>query len=47
MKKFFIASVLIVGIVASQIVAMSQARAEMVGMPGTSYYIFTETLKYK
>lgn len=46
MKKFLLAVALIVGVVASQFVAMSQARAEMVSVPGTEYYILTETLQY-
>ena len=46
MKKIFFAAALIIGVVASQFVGMSQAQAEMVSVPGTKYYIFPETLKY-
>lgn len=46
MKKILLAAMLIISVVASQFVAMSQAQAEMVSVPGTEYYIFPETLKY-
>lgn len=46
MKKFFAVAALIIGVVVSQIVVPSQAQAEIVNVPGTSYYIFTKTVKY-
>ena len=46
MKKILLAAALLIGVVASQLVTMSQARAEMVSVPGTEYCILTETLQY-